>query len=218
MLLYTVGMQQGQNKLPAHKIVEEVFNSVTHGLGAVVALVGLLFGVFVLKAPTVYKVGFLIFCGCLVLLMTISSLYHALFFTRAKEVFRRLDHSSIFLLIAGSYTPFVLSLYTGPAQWLLLVLVWACAITGVVFSAALPRLMKKFGMALFITFGWVGLLFVPKLGALHQTVILYLLAGGILYTLGAVFLAFKKPFMHMSWHVFVVAAASMHFVAIWKLV
>ena len=201
----------------ARTITEEVFNSVIHGLGVMAGVVGLFIGYITLAAPAAYKIGFLVYCTSLIMLMLASTLYHALTFTRARKVFSILDHSSIYLLIAGSFTPFAIKLFSGWGLALLLVAIWAFAILGVVTKAALPGFAKKIGVVPYIIFGWVGLIFIPKMHLIQAAAINLLIIGGVLYTIGVVLLVSKKPFMHAGWHVFVVAAAVAHFVAIIKL-
>ncbi len=198
-------------------IVEEIFNSITHGLGAIAAIVGLTVGLLTLAAPSSFRAGFIIYAASLILLMTISSLYHALSFSRARRVFLVLDHSSIFILIAGSYTPFILRLYQGWQQVAVLALVWAIAAASIAVNASIPKVMDRASMFFYIGFGWLGVLLLPKLNLLSPAVLWLLLAGGLLYTAGAVFMALNKPFFHLSWHLFVLAAASAHFFAILKL-
>jgi hemolysin III len=147
-----------------------------------------------------------------------SSLYHALYFSRAKAVFQKLDHSSILLLIAGSYTPFVLYLYSGWQLILILASVWVIAVMGIIIKTAMPKTEKRIGTGLFIGFGWLALLLAPRFSNLGGTVVSLLVAGGLFYTVGVWFMAFKKPFVHLGWHMMVVLAASMHYFAILKLV
>jgi hemolysin III len=207
-------MTTSDAKYTATYITEEIFSSITHGLGAIAAIVGLIVGLVALRPHATFMAGFIVYCSCLILLMTMSCLYHALSFTRAKGVFRVFDHSGIFLLIAGSFTPLTMQLYSGWAAGLLLALFWSLAITGIIFKAALPRMLKKLSMTIYITMGWLALLFIPKLHELPGNITLLVLLGGILYTSGAALLAIKRPFIHVAWHVFVLAAASVHFIAI----
>jgi hemolysin III len=130
-----------KSEKPAIKLIEEIFNSITHGLGAVAAIVGLVLGIVIMTSTVSFKIGFIIYASSLIILMLASTLYHALTFTKANKVFQAIDHSSIFILIAG----------------------------------------------------------------------------GILYTVGTIPFAFKKPFAHFSWHLFVIAAAVAQFFAIIKL-
>lgn len=202
------------NKITPLKISEEVFNSITHGVGAVLGVLGLTIGLFTMSAQPLLTISFIIYGVCLIALMLASTLYHAFTFTRAKNVFSILDHSGIYLLIAGSYTPLIVYLYSGWAQIALLVLVWALAATGIVLKASLPIKMAKYSMALYIAFGWLALFLIPKLITLPNIILILIIASGVLYTLGASLLAFKKPFMHLAWHIFVVMAATAHFFAI----
>ncbi len=201
----------------ASKITEEVFNSVTHGLGLIGAIVGLLFGLLTLNAPLHFRVGFIIYAVSLVLLMTMSTLYHALYFSRAKRVFQILDHSSILLLIAGSYTPFIIYLFSGWGLGVILALVWSIAVFGIVMNAALPKLTKKLGVGLYLGFGWFALLLAPRISQLESNVMALIVAGGVLYTTGALMLIYKKPFVHVGWHIMVVLAAIAHYMAILQL-
>lgn len=207
---------QNKSKL---KIVEEIFNSILHGLGAIAGIVGLVLGIVTITADLSYKVGFIIYCASLILLMLMSCLYHALKFTKAIKVFRALDHSSIFLLIAGSFTPFIIQLYSGWLQIVLLSITWVIAITGVSLSPTviLPRDLKKTNAIFYIAFGWLALIFVPKIHMFSAVVLWLLIAGGALYTVGVILYANKKPFMHLGWHLIVIAAATLHFFAIIKL-
>ncbi|MFZ1324183.1 MAG: hemolysin III family protein [Candidatus Saccharimonadales bacterium] len=199
-------------------ITEEVINSSLHGLGAIAGIAGLIIGLIMLQgAPASYAAAFSVYGVCLIILMLMSCLYHALKFTRARKVFRVLDHSSIFLLIAGSYTPFVMMLYGGWTQALMLAFIWSIAITGITLRAALPKLMSRYGMVVYIAMGWLGLMFIPKLGSLPPSAIWLLFAGGVFYTIGAALLAIKRPFIHTAWHLLVIAAALSHYLAIAQL-
>lgn len=205
--------------LSKSEVVEEIFNSVTHGLGAIAATVGLVLGVVLLTTNISYKIGFIVYCSSLVLLMLMSCLYHALKFTKAKKVFKVIDHGSIFLLIAGSFTPYIIVFYGGLPQIMLLLAVWMLAATGIVLKATIfiPKRMNISGTLLYIGFGWLALFFIPKIHNLSATVIWLTVIGGLLYTLGTAFYASKRPFVHVGWHLFVVAAACSHFLAIVKL-
>ena len=208
-----------KSEKPAVRLIEEIFNSITHGLGAIAAIVGLILGIIFMTSSTSFRVGFIIYSASLIILMLASTLYHALTFTKANKVFRAIDHSSIFILIAGSFTPFIIYLYKGWAEALFLAAIWLIAAAGIAVTTTLvlPRKMKLTGTMLYIGFGWMGLLLIPKMGLVNSTVIWLLIAGGILYTVGTIPFAFKKPFAHFSWHLFVIAAAVAQFFAIIKL-
>jgi hemolysin III len=202
----------------ALRITEEVINSATHGVGASMGVVGLVFGLLTLVSSPSFAVSFTIYGVCLITLMTVSTLYHALSFTRARGVFLVLDYCSIFLLIAGSYTPFAVMLYKGWAQVILLAVIWTLTAASIALNAALPRIMARYGTGIYLLFGWLAVVFIPKLGAMPGQVVWLVVVGGLLYTAGAVLQMSKKPFTHTVWHVFVVAAACCHYFAITKLV
>lgn len=208
-----------QRQFTPKKITEEVLNSVVHGMAAVAGILGLLFGlVYLSESPPSVKIGFVIYCASLILLMTFSSLYHALIFSKAKGVFQLFDHSAIYLLIAGSYTPITIYLFDAWQMYSVLALIWVIAITGIVLRATLPNTMKRAGVGLYIGFGWIALFFIPQLQNLEWFVISLLVLGGVLYTLGALIMALKKPFTHFGWHLMVVLAATAHYFAIINLV
>lgn len=208
-----------KSEKPAVRLIEEIFNSITHGMGAIAAIVGLILGIIFMTSSTSFRVGFIIYSASLIILMLASTLYHALAFTRANKVFRAIDHSGIFILIAGSFTPFIIYLYKGWAETLFLAAVWLIAAAGIAVTTTLvlPKKMKFTGVMLYIGFGWMGLFLIPKMGLVNSTVIWLLIAGGVLYTVGTIPFAFKKPFAHFSWHLFVIAAAVAQFFAIIKL-
>ena len=208
-----------ETRTGAAKITEEVFNSTLHGLGALAGVVGLIFGILHSTSTSLHdKVGFIVYGVSLIMLMTMSSLYHALIFSKAKQVFQILDHSAIFLLIAGSYTPITLYLFDGWQRYALLSAIWSFAITCVILSAATPKIMKRFGVGLYIGFGWLALLFAPRFSSLSGTSATLIITGGVLYTAGAIIMALKKPFTHTGWHLMVVLAATSHYFAILPLI
>ena len=188
-------------------------------MGTATAVVGLILGTIFLTISAPIKIGFIIYAVSLIILMLASTLYHALIFTKSKNVFRAIDHSSIFILIAGSFTPFIIYLYGGWERIIFLVVVWIIAAGGITLTTTLilPKKMKMTGVLLYIGFGWMGLLLIPKMGLVSPAVVWLLFAGGILYTIGTIPFAFKKPFAHFSWHLFVIAAAVVQFFAIIKL-
>ncbi len=202
------------------KIVEEIFNSLTHGLGVIAGIIGLILGIILISSQMWFKIGFIVYVSSLIILMLSSTLYHALNFTKANKVFRVIDHSSIFLLIAGTFTPFAIYLYQGWARVVFLVIIWLIAVVGISINTAilLPKNMKITRVIIYVCFGWVGLFFIPKMEMVSPSVIWLLVLGGVLYTLGVIPFALKKPFAHFSWHLFVIAAACAHFFAVIKLI
>jgi hemolysin III len=199
-------------------IGEEIANSVTHGAGLLAAVVGMTLLVvaaaqrgdpWVMIASVVY--GF-----TLVFLYLASTLYHGLARTRAREVMRRLDHSAIYLLIAGTYTPIVLVSLRGPWGWSLFGVVWGLAVFGTVFKAVHGPRWPVVSTALYILMGWVVIVaFGPLRQALPAPGIAWTIAGGVFYTGGVVFFVWERlRFSHAIWHLFVLAGSLCHYVAI----
>lgn len=197
----------------------EMANSITHGIAAVLAVAGLvLLAVFAsLRGTAWHVVSCSIYGATLVLLFTASTLYHAFRSPRIKKILRTADHSSIFLLIAGTYTPFTLATnLRGPWGWSLFGCVWGLAAAGVILKLFYTGRFKILSTAIYLLMGWLVVVagkplyeLVPR-GAFY-----WLLSGGLLYTLGVIFYAWKSlPYSHAVWHLFVLAASICHFVAI----
>lgn len=201
-----------------YSILEEVFHAITHGIGALLAIAGLvLLVVFAaLKGNAWHVVSCAIYGGTLVILYLNSTLYHSLAKTKAEKVFQILDHSSIYLLIAGTYTPFTLITLRGPLGWTIFGIIWGLAVLGVVFKVFSAGRLKLLSTFIYLLMGW---LIVFALGRILKTLpgggVAFLIIGGVLYTLGTIFYIFKKiPYFHFVWHLFVLAASIMHFFAI----
>ena len=200
-------------------IKSERFNSISHLVGAVLALAGAV--VLVVAASrdgdTRRIVSFSIYGATLFLLYLISTLYHGLPTGRAKHVFRVLDHQAIYLLIAGSYTPFTLVALNGFVGWWLFGAIWGMAVLGLVFDALPRRGARILPLFIYFVMGWSIVLAInPLLAALPRTGFIWLLTGGLLYTSGIVFYALDRryPWMHGVWHLFVLAGSISHYVAI----
>ena len=196
----------------------ERFNGITHLMGAVLALAGVaaLVTVAAQDGETRRIVAFSIYGGSLFLLYLISTLYHSLP-GRAKHVFRILDHQAIYLLIAGSYTPFTLVTLNGTVGWWMFGAIWGMAMLGMVLDALPRRGARVMPFVIYLTMGWLILLALdPLLDALPRAGFRWLLAGGIFYTSGIVFYALDRrhPWMHGVWHLFVLAGSISHYVAI----
>jgi hemolysin III len=197
---------------------EEIANSVSHGVGlvaAVAALAWLLAATRPQDAAAI--VGASVFGGTMVLLYAASTLYHALPSGRAKRVFMKLDHSAIYLFIAGSYTPFTLGVLEGPWGWTLFGLVWSCAAAGIALKT-FGRLSHPWASTgLYLAMGWLVLIaVVPLAERVPAGGLALLVAGGAAYTLGVVFFALdsKLRYAHAVWHGFVVAGSGLHFFAV----
>ncbi len=196
----------------------ERFNSISHLVGAALALAGLVVLVVVASqdGDTRRIVSFSVYGATLFLLYLISTLYHGLP-GRAKHVFRILDHQAIYLLIAGSYTPFTLVTLNGAVGWWMFGAIWGLAVLGLVLDALPRRGARVLPFVIYFVMGWMILLALdPLLEALPLAGFWWLLAGGIFYTSGIVFFALDRryPWMHGVWHLFVLAGSVSHFVAI----
>ena len=197
---------------------EEIANSVTHGVAALASIAALpiLVAVAVDRGDPWRVVGDAIFGATLVLLYTASTLYHALTHSGAKRVFRVLDHSAIYLLIAGTYTPFALGSLRGPWGWSLLGAVWALAALGIAAKATLGFRFPRLSTAIYVGMGWLGVIaFRPLLTHLGLPGVVWLVAGGLCYTAGVIFFAWERlRYGHMVWHLFVAAGSVCHFFAV----
>lgn len=198
---------------------EEIANSVTHGVGllASAAALPVLIVVAVGRHDVWQVVGGAIFGATLVLLYTASTLYHALPpASRAKRVFRVLDHAAIYLLIAGTYTPFALGALRGPWGWSLLGVVWGLAVLGIVAKATLGFRYPRLSTVVYLLMGWLVLVAVAPLAAhVAMAGIVWLAVGGLAYTAGVVFFAWERlRYGHMVWHLFVAAGSVCHFMAV----
>jgi hemolysin III len=200
-------------------IKSERFNSISHLVGAVLALAGAVVLVVVASrgGDTSRIVSFSIYGATLFLLYLISTLYHGLPTGRAKHVFCVLDHQAIYLLIAGSYTPFTLVTLDGIVGWWLFGVIWGMAVLGLVLDALPRRRARVLPFFIYFVMGWLIVLAInPLLAALPRTGFIWLLTGGLLYTSGIVFYALdhRYPWMHGVWHLFVLAGSISHYVAI----
>lgn len=203
---------------PIYSIQEEIANSITHGIGLILAIAGL--GVLIAFASRLgnawHVVSCTVFATTLILQYAFSTLYHSIQLPRAKSVMRVLDHSAIFLLIAGTYTPFMLVNLRGTWGWTLFAIVWALALLGVLFQVSLLRRWQGISLSLYIGMGWVVVVaFKPMLDAVATGGLVLLLLGGLAYTSGVVFYLWKSlPYHHAIWHGFVLAGSILHFFAV----
>jgi hemolysin III len=202
---------------PTQTIGEEIANSVTHGIAAACSIAALVILVVfaAMRGNAWHIVSCAIFGVTLILLYLASTLYHALPSGKAKQVFRILDHASIYLLIAGTYTPFTLVTLRGAWGWSLFGVVWALAVAGVVFQSLLIGRLPALSTTVYVLMGWVVVIaFRPLLHSLPWGGILWMTAGGLSYTLGVFFFASKSKFAHLIWHLFVIAGSLCHFFAV----
>jgi len=203
---------------PDYSIKEEIASSVTHGVGAILSVVGLvLLIVLAAKDGDVWRVvSFSVYGSTLVILYLASTIYHGIQEPHIKKKFRVLDHASIYLLIAGSYTPFTLVSMRGPWGWSLFGVVWGLAVLGVVFKVFFIGRFEVLATAAYVIMGWLVVIsFKEMIVSIPSGGIALLIAGGLFYTLGVVFYAWKKlPFNHAIWHLFVLGGSACHFFAI----
>jgi hemolysin III len=196
---------------------EEIANSISHGAGALASLAALPVLIMAAAPQGVGAiVGACLFATTMALLYLASTLYHALPQNRAKQVFLVLDHSAIYLLIAGTYTPFTLGVLQGPWGWSLLVIVWGLAVAGVVLKAIGRMERRWLSTALYIGMGWLVLAVAQPLWLrMPGAGLVWLLVGGLAYTVGAGFyMASRVRYCHFVWHLFVLAGTGCHFIAV----
>jgi hemolysin III len=199
------------------KLGDILANAITHGIGAVLAIVGAVYLIAVSTQGTAWHVvSCTVFAVTLVLVYVCSTLYHSLVRTRARHVFHILDHSSIYLLIAGTYTPFCLVTLHGPWGWTLFSCEWALAAVGVVFKSFAVGRFPVASALVYLAQGWF---IVIALGPLIHTLgwhgLMWLGAGGVAYTLGIFFFALDRlRYFHATWHLFVLAGSIAHYFAI----
>lgn len=203
---------------PEYSLGEEIANSVTHGVGAALSVAGLILLV-VLSANDgdVWRVvSFSVYGSTLVILYLASTLYHSFQNPRVKRVFRVFDHASIYLLIAGSYTPVLLVSMRGAWGWSLFGVVWGLALLGVAFKVIFIGRYEVLATTAFVLMGWlVVIAFKEMLVRVPPGGIALLIAGGLVYTLGVIFYAWEKlPFNHAIWHLFVLGGSICHFFAV----
>jgi len=197
---------------------EEIANSITHGLGLVASIAAL--PVLLMKArssnDSSVVVGATIFGLSLILLYAASTVYHALPLSNAKRFFRVVDHSAIYLLIAGTYTPFALGPLHGPWGTALLVVIWALALGGIASKLIVGLRLRHASTAMYLVMGWLIILAIkPLVENVPRAGLAWLAAGGIAYTGGVVFYAMKRVrYSHMIWHLFVAAGSVCHFMAV----
>ena len=216
----------GKIIIPKYSLSEELMSSISHGIGALFSLFVLISCICLsLKHNNMYGlVGSIIYGVTSFMLYIVSTLYHALKPNRAKKVFRIIDHCSIYLLIAGTYAPYCLVTLREVSPlvgWLVLITVWVCAIIGITFTAINMNTFKKMGMALYLIMGWVCIFsFKTLVDGINTTGLIYMIIGGVVYTIGAILYGIGKKvkYMHSIFHFFVLAASIMFYISIIKYV
>lgn len=202
----------------SYSLAEEIAHAITHGVGLLFSVAGLavLVTLASLRGDAWHIVSSSIYGATLVLLYAASTLYHATWSPRAKGLFRSLDHSAIYLLIAGTYTPFTLVNLRGGWGWALFGVVWGLAILGVVMEAAARRRVRMVSVGLYLGLGWlVAIAVKPLLDSVAVGGVVLLLLGGLAYTGGVVFYSWRRlPYHHAFWHVCVMVGSALHFFAV----
>lgn len=211
------------HKLPKpYRLCEEVANAITHGIGALLSIAGLVILIVhaILFAPegqtAIYVIAFSVFGFSMIFLYLMSTLYHSLLRTRAYPVFERLDHSAIYILIAGTYTAYCLTVLRGSVGWLMFGIIWGLAAGGVAVYAVFGSRLRVFSLLTYIPMGWLIVFAADPLKAqISRTSWLLLISGGIVYTAGALVYALKKvKWTHPVWHLFVMGGTALHFLSI----
>lgn len=205
--------------IPKYSLGEELISSISHGLGAAFGIVALVVSI-VVAASNGNGYGVVASCiygASLIILYTMSCIYHALKVNKGKRVFRVFDHCSIFLLIAGTYTPFTLVPLRGAVGWTLFGIIWGLAVLGITFNAINVEKYGVISMIAYLAMGWAVVLTFKTLAAsVTVNCIRLLVAGGVAYTVGAIVygIGSKVKYMHSIWHFFVLAGSILHFFAV----
>lgn len=197
----------------------EIANLLTHGMGAGLAIAGTAFLIargLALKDPW-RVVSYSLFGASMVFLYMASSLYHALWHPRIKQILRRMDHGAIFFAIAGTYTPILLVTLRGSVGWTYFGIVWCLAMVGITFKMIFGHRYEAVSLTTYILMGWLVLFFVkPMAAGLAPGGVWLLFSGGVAYTAGTIFYSMGRlPYHHMIWHLFVLAGSVCHFLTIY---
>jgi hemolysin III len=197
---------------------EEVANSITHGFGLALSVIGLavLLMLACLYGTALHIVSCSVYGATLVMLYAASTLYHSFRSPRMKHIFKVIDHCAIYLLIAGTYTPFTLVMLRGGWGWCLFGIVWMLTFVGIVFKIFFVNKFQIISTMIYVLMGWLAIVAIkPMVSTIPLGCIIWLVAGGLFYTIGVVFFAWNKlPYNHAIWHVFVIAGSICHFLAV----
>ncbi|UHA74258.1 PAQR family membrane homeostasis protein TrhA [Paenibacillus sp. 481] len=197
---------------------EEIANAITHGIGALLSIAALTILIIyaAMFGETIHIVSFIIYGISMLVLYTSSTLVHSFPDGKIKDLFETFDHASIYLFIAGTYTPFVLIALPDVLGWSIFAFVWTMAIGGVVFKAFFTKRFMYISTLLYIGMGWIiVLVWQPLAASLTPMGLNLLITGGVLYTVGTIFYVWRGfPFHHMVWHLFVLAGSVVHFLAV----
>lgn len=203
-----------------YSFAEEIANSISHGLGCLFGIVGL---VLMLnqaterQADTLTFISYSLYGGSMILLFLASTLYHAIPAGPARPRLKKFDHCAIYLLIAGTYTPFLLVALRTPLAYGLMAVIWGLALAGILFKLTIAHRFKALSLVTYLCMGWLSLIVVYQLAMILPPGCIWLLAaGGIIYSLGVIFYVARRiPFNHAIWHLFVLGGSLCHFCAIY---
>jgi hemolysin III len=209
------------NFQPQYSRKEETANIITHGIGILASIVGLIFLVILAQAKgdQWHLVSFAIFGISLLLMYTSSSLYHSVSGDKAKRYLRKLDHSVIYILIAGTYTPYLLTNLRGTTGWIMFVVVWTFAAVGIIIKLATQIKSKWVSAVIYLGMGWLAIFIAPSMvDNLSTLSIIFLLAGGLFYSIGVIFYVRKRlPYHHAVWHLFVLGGSICHYFSVYHI-
>jgi len=201
-----------------YSVLEEYLHAATHGVGVILSILGLSWMLTLsISAGDPWKiVASSIYGASLIMLFLASTVYHGLHGSKHRQLFKMLDHCAIYLLIAGTYTPFLLVAMRGTAGWWMLGTIWVLATAGIIKKLVLKHRFPKLALATYLGMGWLAVIVVPQMAtAIGTSGLAWLIAGGLCYTLGAVFYAADRmPFNHTVWHIFVLGGGVCHFLSI----
>ncbi len=204
--------------VPRYSVAEEIAHAVTHGIGAALSIAALvvLVAFSSLYGDAWHVISTSIYGVTLIFCFFSSTLYHSVPLPNAKRLLRRFDHAAIFLLIAGTYTPFTLVKLRGPWGWSLFGVVWGLALVGVLLEFTAPRRFRKLSIAMYLGLGWLVLVAAkPMLDAVEEGGLVLLLLGGLCYSVGVIFYVWRRlSYHHAIWHLFVLAGSALHFFAV----
>lgn len=206
------------SKKRKYSLGEEIFNSVSHGIGAALSIAGtvILIVISALNTNAWGIVSSCIYGASLIILYTMSTLYHSFTNEKAKGFFRIMDHNTIFLLIAGTYTPITLYFLGGAVGWILFGIVWGAAVFGIVMNSINLEKARIPSIFCYVAMGWVIIFAIkPLIASMPKISLVFLVFGGVLYTLGIIFYAIKRvKYFHSVWHLFTIAGSVFHYFAI----
>ena len=209
-----------ETKASEYSEIEERANAITHGLGVVLGIVGLILLLIKanqFEADSLTMASMAIYGSSIILLFLASTLYHSITTEKTKRLLKTLDHCAIYLLIAGSYTPFLLVSLRTPLALGLMGVIWAIALLGIVMKIAFVYRFKRLSLVTYLAMGWLSLIVIYQLAkSVELGGLILLAAGGIIYSLGVIFYVAKRiPYNHAIWHLFVLAGCACHFFAIY---